>query len=144
MRMFTSIIRIDSKEANRIFRFLVVGASGTIIDFSLLTILKLLGFPTLPANTFSFLAGVVNNFTWNRLWTFSEARINHWNKQIWKFIFVSMVGLLINNLVIFLLEGVFNNLFVNFGYIPAKIIATGIAVVWNYCANRLWTFRDAS
>jgi putative flippase GtrA len=133
--------RIDSKEANRIFRFLVVGTSGTIIDFSLLSILKTLGLPTLPANTFSFLVGVINNFTWNRLWTFSDSRGNHWNKQIWKFVFVSIIGLLINNLVIFLLEGWFDQWFVERGYIPAKMIATGIAVIWNYCANRLWTFR---
>ena len=27
------------------------------------------------------------------------------------------------------------------GYAPAKIVATGVAVFWNYFANRNWAFR---
>ena len=66
--------QIDSKETQRFLHFLVVGAGDTIIDFSLLSLLKLLGLSTLPANTISYLAGVINNFYWNRRWTFSETQ----------------------------------------------------------------------
>ncbi len=29
------------------------------------------------------------------------------------------------------------------GYLPAKALATGLVLFWNYFANRFWTFRDA-
>ncbi len=62
----------SNKEMQRISRFLAVGGVGTILDFSLLTLLKLAGLPTLFANSLSFTAGLLNNFTWNRLWTFND------------------------------------------------------------------------
>lgn len=52
-----------NKEIERFSRFLTVGAVGTLLDFSLLTLLKLAGLPTLLANSLSFTAGLVNNFT---------------------------------------------------------------------------------
>jgi putative flippase GtrA len=131
----------DSKETRRILRFLVVGASGTIIDFSLLSLLKLFGLPTLPANTISYLAGVINNFYWNRRWTFSETRQQRWNKQLAQFLAVSLVGLVINNTLVLLLEAPFNVWLGHWGYLPAKAVATGVVFFWNYLANRLWTFR---
>jgi putative flippase GtrA len=122
---------------------LVVGAGGTIIDFALLSLLKLLGLPTLPANTLSYLAGVINNFYWNRRWTFSENRERPWNKQFVQFLVVSLVGLLINDGLIVLLEAPFNLWVGRWGYLPAKAAATLVVVFWNYCANRFWTFKSA-
>ena len=72
MTSFT--LQLKNKELVRFTRFLTVGAVGTFLDFSLLALLKFLGFPTLFANSLSFSAGVVNNFTWNRLWTFADAK----------------------------------------------------------------------
>ena len=69
----TTFNRQSSLELTRFARFLVVGAVGTLIDFGLLTILKLVGFPTLAANSLSFSAGVVNNYLLNSRWTFADA-----------------------------------------------------------------------
>jgi len=136
--------QIDSKETRRFLRFLVVGAGGTIIDFSLLSLLKLLGLPTLPANTISYLAGVINNFYWNRRWTFSETREQRWNKQFVQFLAVSLVGLLLNDALVVLLEPPFTGWFGRWGYLPAKAVATVVVVFWNYLGNRLWTFRTST
>ncbi len=70
--MATFSITTSNKEVQRFSRFLAVGAVGTILDFSLLTVLKLAGLPTIFANSLSFTAGLLNNFTWNRLWTFND------------------------------------------------------------------------
>ncbi|MDR3573517.1 MAG: GtrA family protein [Anaerolineaceae bacterium] len=134
---------LDPKETRRFLRFMIVGAGGTIIDFSILSLLKLLGLPTLPANTISYLTGVINNFYWNRRWTFSETRAQRWDKQFVQFLVVSLVGLLLNDGLVVLLETPFNVWFGRWGYIPAKVIATGVVVFWNYIGNRLWTFRTS-
>ena len=57
----------------RMFKFMLVGFSGTVLDYSLLFLLKALGAPTLLANTCSASAGMLNNFYWNRHWTFSHS-----------------------------------------------------------------------
>ena len=133
----------NSKELERFARFLTVGALGTFLDFSLLSILKALGLSTLIANSLSFSAGVVNNFTWNRLWTFADAKGSDWRKQLVQFLLVSLVGLALNNAIILWLETPLGQFLgrPNYGYLPAKVIATGVVVFWNYFANRYWTFR---
>src|SRR5262245_39857343 len=133
----------SNKELGRFSRFLTVGGVGTVLDFSLLTLLKLAGLPTLVANSFSFTAGLLNNFTWNRLWTFCDSIQPDWRKQFAQFAAISVVGLALNNLILFLLEGVLGNWLdqPEWGYLPAKAIATAVVVFWNYFANRKWTFH---
>jgi len=142
MTSFT--LQISSKEFQRFTRFLTVGAVGTFLDFSLLTLLKFLGFPTLLANSLSFSVGVINNFTWNRLWTFADAKGADWRRQLVQFLVVSLAGLALNNVFMILLENPFGALLgqPEYGYLPAKVIATGVVVFWNYFANRYWTFKD--
>ena len=141
--MITIATSLHKKELTRISRFLSVGAIGTVLDFSILTLLKLAGLPTLIANSFSFTAGLVNNFTWNRLWTFGEAVQSDWRKQLMQYALISLVGLALNDLIVLSLETVLGSMFSQpeFGYLPAKIIATGVVVFWNYFANRTWTFK---
>jgi putative flippase GtrA len=133
----------SSKEMERFSRFLAVGSVGTLLDFSLLTLLKLAGMPTLFANSLSFLAGLANNFTWNRLWTFGDSVQPDWRMQLAKFTTISLVGLVLSNAIVLLLEGSLGQALghPNWGYLPAKLLATGAVLFWNYFANRVWTFK---
>ncbi|MFZ5909797.1 MAG: GtrA family protein [Chloroflexota bacterium] len=132
-----------SKELERFIRFLLVGALGTFLDFGLLSALKAIGLPTLIANSLSFSAGVANNFTWNRLWTFADAKQSDWRRQLAQFLLVSLIGLVLNNSIVLLFEAPLGQVLgqPEYGYLPAKVIATGVVVFWNYFANRYWTFK---
>jgi len=140
--MATITAPFHKKELTRFSRFLTVGAIGTVLDFTILTLLKLAGAPTLIANSLSFTAGLVNNFTWNRLWTFGDVQ-SDWRKQLAQYTLISLVGLALNDLIVLSLENVLGSMLSQpeFGYLPAKVIATGVVVFWNYFANRTWTFR---
>ena len=131
------------KEFQRFSRFLTVGAVGTLLDFSLLTLLKLSGLSTLFANSFSFTAGLINNFTWNRLWTFHETVHLNWHRQLVQFTVISLIGLALNNVIVLSLEQPLGAILgqPDWGYLPAKAIATSAVVFWNYFANRKWTFK---
>ena len=64
-----------AKEIERFFKFALVGTLGAVIDFGTLNLLILIfGLNKALANTCSFTAAVLSNFTWNRLWTFPESR----------------------------------------------------------------------
>ena len=142
--MATLSTPLPKQEVTRFTRFLTVGAVGTLLDFSILTLLKLAGLPTLAANSLSFTAGLLNNFTWNRLWTFGDAVNADWRKQLAQFTLVSLVGLALNNLIVLSLEDIFGIILgqPQWGYLPAKVLATGMVVFWNYFANRTWTFKN--
>ena len=141
--MAAAINSSSNKEMQRISRFLAVGAVGTVLDFSLLTLLKLAGLHTLLANSLSFTAGLLNNFTLNRQWTFNQGPQSDWYKQFAQFTLVSLFGLALNNIIVLSLESVLGNILgqPEWGYLPAKVIATGVVMFWNYFANRVWTFK---
>lgn len=140
---------INPKEAERFSKFLVVGTIGAVVDFGTLTLLiELVGLPTLVANTISFSAAVVSNFTFNRYWTYPDSRQKPISSQLGQFALVSLIGLAINNTILGLLEGPFDRLllsmdsFVGYGYFPAKIVATIVVLFWNFFVNRYWTYND--
>jgi putative flippase GtrA len=134
---------INTKELSRFFRFATVGAIGMVVDLSILNALvKLAGWPLLYANSISFSAAVLNNFTWNRRWTFPESRSRPIHAQLPQFALVNVLGLLLNNLVLLAVYHLIR------GWIPdpwnynlAKAFAIGVVLFWNFGANRLWTYR---
>ncbi len=133
------------REVERFVKFALVGTLGMVIDLTMLNVLHgLLGWHLLVANSISFSAAVVSNFTWNRLWTFPETRHRPVASQLAQFATVSVIGLGLNNLVLWQVY----RLLVPFvpapwNYNAAKMFAIGVVLFWNFGANRLWTFRDA-
>ncbi|MDO9546608.1 MAG: GtrA family protein [Pelolinea sp.] len=127
-------------------RFLIVGTSGTLIDFLILIILKNFGFHTLTANAISFSAGLVNNYYWNSHWTYKDTFGKRSLDQFLKFAVVSLLGLGFNSYILFLLETPIEKLLgiPGLGYLPAKVIATAVVLFWNYLANRKWTFNSSN
>ena len=142
--MAISLAIPSNREFLRFSRFLAVGTAGTILDFSLPVLLILAGLPTLSENSLSFTASPVNNFTWNRFWTFADGMQSDWRKQLAQFTVVSLIGLALNNIILLSLEEVLGSLLHQpaWGYLPAKIAATGVVVFWTYFANRSWTFKN--
>jgi putative flippase GtrA len=108
LRMISgSITALASRPGARQFvKFCIVGASSTIIDFTLFNLLVengvLVGFGLLRrglspalALTCSFLVAVSNGFLWNSRWTFRAARGDA-RKQYPKFVATNVVGWLLN------------------------------------------------
>lgn len=131
-------------EQRRFAKFAVVGSLGTALDFAALTLFKLAGWPTLWANSLSFTLGLTNNFLLNRNWTFADRRNADWVQQFSQFALVSLAGLALNNAVVLALESVFDAWLGAWAYLPAKGLATGAVLFWNYFANHRWTFRQTT
>ncbi len=139
----TNIYQSNTKEVHRFIKFSIVGAIGAVIDFALLNLMTgFFGWGILWANTLSVSVAIVSNFTWNRLWTFPESRSRKKRKQLPQFFIVNLVGLLINNLIV---VGLYTLMFPHFGEVLsrniAKAVAIGVVLLWNFGANRLWTYR---
>ena len=117
-------------------KFAVVGFSGMVIDFAVTWLFKeRLKANKYIANSVGFIAAATNNYILNRVWTFKSHDENI-PREFFSFFTVSVVGLMINNLIIYLLTDKLN---VKFYF--AKLIAIGVTVIWNFFANYLVTFR---
>jgi putative flippase GtrA len=116
-------------------KFFVVGGSGYAINLAVYTfMLKKAGFHYLSAATFSFLAAVTNNYTWNRIWTFRGQR-GHVAYQGLRFLVVALVAYAANLAILALL--------VSFGIakVPAQACAIVLVTPLNFIGNKLWSFR---
>ena len=145
------LARSNKKEVKRFAKFAIVGAAGSITDFTILNVLvQFFGAALVVANTFSFTAAVIQNFSLNRLWTFPESQSRRAGGQLLQFVGVSVIGLGINQLVFLTIHHLLEALWIaNFGadlgflisYNFAKLFAIGVVLFWNFTANRLWTYR---
>lgn len=142
----------NRKEIKRFAKFAIVGAAGSVTDFAVLNILiQIFGFPLWLANSFSFTAAVIQNFTLNRRWTFPESRDRNAGRQLTQFATVSIIGLAINQLVFLTIhhlaephwmEAIANpDIAHAVSYNVAKLFAIGVVLFWNFFVNRLWTYR---
>ncbi len=132
------------RETRRFFKFLVVGGLGFVVDTGVLSLLVLaFSVDRVIAKGVAFSLAVVNNFIWNRFWTYPESRSKSALAQVAQFALVSLVGLGIN-LIVF---GWANRTALHWvssllALYVAQATAVGVALFWNYAANRLVTYRD--
>jgi dolichol-phosphate mannosyltransferase len=116
-------------------KFLLVGLSGYVVNLAVFTFsLKVLGVHHIAAATIAFAVAVLNNFWWNRHWTFA-ARGGHAGFQAARFFAVSVVAFLIQLGILELL--------VTQAHTP-KVLAQAISLVLatpvNFIGNKMWSF----
>jgi putative flippase GtrA len=121
----------------KFIKFCAVGLSGMLIDFDVTFLLKeKVRINVYLANSCGFILAAWSNYALNRIWTFESA-----NSQIAgeysSFIVIALIGLGINNLVIWALSGK-----LRFNFYVAKLIATGVVTVWNFTMNFMFTFSS--
>jgi len=141
-------------------KFGVVGVSNTAVDWIVYYIVA--GYiitavnakPTVKA--ISFLVAVLNSYLWNTIWTFKKEYRQSVDKSgtnakstiFIKFIVVSLVGWGVNYFVfkLILQNFSFNDLVllgktISTNDLYPLIAASGAAVLWNFFANKLWTYK---
>lgn len=120
----------------KFLKFGVVGGSGVVVDFGITWLLKeKMRLNAYVANSTGFICAVISNFVLNRIWTFQN-HDPHVALQFGKFSAVAVVGLALNNGIIYLMTERFKS---NFYF--AKLVATGIVMLWNFWANITFTFK---
>lgn len=117
-------------------KFCVVGASGLLVDFGITYLCKeKIKLNKYIANSLGFIAAASSNYLLNRMWTFENTDPNI-STQYLLFIIISLIGLGINNGVIYL---VLHKRDYNF-YI-VKIFAIAVVTLWNFFMNFFFTFQ---
>lgn len=129
---------------HRFPRFAVVGASGTVVNLVVLYLGQEFLFRAIePEGTrlnFSLSLAVfvatINNFTWNRLWTWHDRREHVRTPIVLQFAQYGVacwLGILLQFVITKLLVG-------HVHYLVANVVAIVIASVANFVVNDNWTF----
>lgn len=120
----------------KFLKFGVVGFSGVFVDFGITWIAKeKLKIQQYVANAIGFTTAATTNYFLNRIWTF-ESTNPRVMVEYTEFITISLIGLGINTLVLWLLVSKFK-----MNFYVAKIFAIGVVTLWNFFANALITFN---
>jgi putative flippase GtrA len=131
-----SLFVIDKLLLSKLLKFGIVGCSGMIIDFGATYLCKeILKINKFLSNGIGFILAATSNYFINRIWTFNS-QTEDIGIQYAQFMTVSVIGLGINSLVLFLLN---EKLKWNFYF--SKVIAIAITTIWNFFANLLFTFK---
>lgn len=118
------------------------------------------------ASSIAFFVAVCSNFYWNRVWTYPDSRSRSVRRQMVQFTIVSITGWIGRTLWISLsyvwLGAVFMPVFLpeiqvmrphyvpsasaeaKLGTMIAWLIGVVVVMVWNFLANRYWTYSDVN
>jgi putative flippase GtrA len=148
------MILSDTKERNRFIKFALVGTLGALIDFTVMNLLSHWAqFSLVYAGTISFICAVLNNFTWNRIWTYPESRSRPLIGQLGMFFLVNAAGVAIRIPILHyfeppllqFVEQAFHTTYLTAEFYAKNLTlaaAVGIVMMWNYFVNRYWTYND--
>ena len=116
-------------------KFCVVGGTGVVVDFGITFLFKeKLKLNKYIANSLGFMAAASTNYLLNRWWTF-RSHDPEVAQQYVQFVGISAIGLILNNIIIYLLNDK-----ARLNFYLSKLIAIGLVTLWNFFLNYSSTF----
>jgi len=88
------------------------------------------------ANICGYSAGIINSFTWNKLWTFRAKR--EISAQLGRFLLLNIACLLLSSGSLFLFTD-----YLKWPYLPVWLITMVIVTLINFLGSKIWVFRKA-
>lgn len=118
--------------------FTAIGGIGTLGQYLALVALVETGVLTaVPASIIGFIIGAIINYFLNYRFTFGSTKSH--KEAMSKFFLVAALGAAINTALMYVGIHV-----LKFYYLLAQIVATGLVLLWNFIANKLWTFKAST
>jgi putative flippase GtrA len=119
----------------KFIKFGFVGLSGLVVDFGITWLFKeKFKIQKYIANGIGFSFAATSNYFLNRIWTF-QSENPEIALEFSQFIFVSLIGLAINTLILWLIVTRFK-----FNFYLSKAFAIMVVMMWNFLANLYITF----
>lgn len=130
-------------------KFCVVGVLNTAVDWVVYYLLISYTMSEINekslAKLISFVVAVINSYVWNTVWTFraeykktvsGNGQTNSGSAVFMRFVLVSLVGWGVNYIAFRVTISQISS-----PDIIALVVASGSAVIWNFFANKFWTYK---
>jgi len=122
------------REIGRFGRFVLVGGAATAFQYIVLIVcVQELSLAPVAASAIGFALSSVLNYYLNYRLTFRSSRAH--GAAMPRFLLIASVGLGANSVAMWVLTKS-----AHLGYMQSQLIATTLVLLWNYTANRKWTF----
>lgn len=140
VNLFKSALSDKRNVVGQFLRYFVTGGLAFVVDFGVFA-LALYYFEVhyLLANLIGLMFGNVVNYLLSLGWVFSAEKRKmekHRLLEIVVFVIISLVGVGLNELLMFLLVG-----YGNFNEMLSKIVAAGIVLIYNFLARKFILFH---
>jgi dolichol-phosphate mannosyltransferase len=131
----------------RLLKFGAVGASGVLVDMTILYLLSdpaTLGLGLTRSKIVAAEVAILNNFFWNDRWTFRDLAQGDrargaWLRRLAKFNLICLAGLALNVVILNVLYNV-----VGMNRYVANLIAIATVTAWNFGMNLALNWRTAA
>lgn len=118
---------------DQILKFGVVGVIAFFIDYSLLyTLTEFCHIHYMISSVISFTVSLIFNYIASIYWVF-DVKQKQTFKEVTVFVVLSVIGLGINQLVMYLMTDV-GSIY----YMLSKLVATAIVMVWNFVTRKIF------
>ena len=115
-------------------KFMLVGGVSTALHYMvLIALVSLLNAGPVTGSAVGYICGGILNYLLNYKYTFTSSKSH--SETVYKFTIVATVGFFLNSGLMQVLTT-----FTGLHYIVSQITTTAICLVWNFYANRYWTF----
>lgn len=137
MNITNVILTKHNRILTEFIRYVFVGGLAFLLDFSTLYLLtSIFNVYYLTSAAIGFVLGLTCNYILSVRWVFSSRTIAKPYLEYGIFALIGIVGLSLNELVIWLLTD-----FAGLHYISSKIVATAVVFFWNFLGRKLMLFR---
>ena len=130
------------------FRYLFVGGFAFVVDYgTLMLLVEVFGFNAKLAAVIAFILGLAVNYILSTLWIFKNSKIGNRLAEFAAFALIGVIGLGINELIIWLFDDVIaprqplSFIPEDKYYLIGKLVSTAIVFIWNFAARKFIIFN---
>lgn len=129
-------LKSEVKKHKLFIGYVLFAGIATVVDMGILYFLtKFAGLFYLLSATISYTLGIITNYSLNKKYNF-ENKDKRVIRQFSIFVSIALIGLLLNNLILFLLVH-----FAHMWFMFAKVISIGLVMFWSFFGHKHVTFR---
>ena len=123
----------------QIIKFGIVGVIAFVIDYGVMVALvEILSMDSILAATISFTVSVIFNYLASMKYVFVGRKDQSKQAQFIIFIVLSVIGLGINDGIMWILNKYLSLVIPEYYYMISKIFATGVVMVWNFISRKIF------